>query len=259
VILDDLWNRLVRVFTAERTEDVVRAALILFVTAIVARFVGRWIRRAASGGDTQRAFLFGRLAAWGILFFGLTAAFQELGFKLSVLLGAAGVLSVAIGFASQTTLSNLISGFLLFGERPFRVGDLLEVDQLTGEVLNVEIMATTLRTLDNRFVRIPNEQLIKAKVVNQTRFPIRRLDLTVRIGRADDFEELRSRILETIDRHPLCLSDPPPTVFVAAYVDQDISIQVSMWTQTKDHQRVRIGISNEIFSAVRAVRSKANA
>lgn len=254
-----LWERVVHVFTAERTEDIVRAVLILLVTMLVARLIGRWVRRVAGGSDTQRALLFGRVAASAIFFLGLTAAFQELGFKLSVLLGAAGVLSVAIGFASQTTLSNLISGFLLFGERPFRVGDVLEIDNLTGEVLNVDIMSTTLRTLDNRFVRIPNEQLIKSKVVNQTRFPLRRLDLTVLIGVKDDFQELRSRILEILDRHPLCLSEPPPAVFVLGYAEQLAQVQISVWVQTKNHHRVRIGLSADLFAAVRAVRGKTQA
>ncbi len=254
-----LWERLVAVFTAERTEDVVRAVLILLVTMLIARLLGRWVRRVAGGSDTQRSLLFGRVASSAIVFLGLTAAFQELGFKLSVLLGAAGVLSVAIGFAAQTTLSNLISGFLLFGERPFRVGDLLEIDNLSGEVLHVDIMSTTLRTLDNRFVRIPNEQLIKSKVVNQTRFPIRRLDLTVIINVRDDFQDLRSRILDVLDRHPLCLAEPPPAVFVLGYVDQLVQVQISVWVQTKNHQRVRIGISTDLLAAVRAVRGKTQA
>src|SRR5512143_2337096 len=100
--MDNLWKHLVATFAAERTEDVVRAAIILAVTILVARLVGRTLRRLASGGDGQGAILFSRLSAWLVFFLGLTAAFQELGFKLSVLLGAAGVLSVAIGFASQT-------------------------------------------------------------------------------------------------------------------------------------------------------------
>lgn len=249
---ESAFHRLLGFFTAERTEDFAHAVLILGVTLIGARLVGRWARRVAGGGGRQRSLVFGRLSSWAVLFFGLTTAFQELGFKLSVLLGAAGVLSVAIGFASQTTLSNLISGFFLFGESPFRVGDTLEVDGLTGEVLSIDVMATTLRTADNRFVRIPNETLIKTKLVNQTRFPLRRLDLTIRIPPRGDFAGLRTRILELLERHPLCLAEPPPLVFVSDFGADSTAIQVSVWTETKHLLRLRAALSVDLPTALHA-------
>src|SRR5205823_1379577 len=141
--------------TVDRLVDGARAVALLVITVVVASLIGRWIRRLVSlRGDVQRAILVGRLVAWGVLALGFAGALEEMGFKLNVVLGAAGVLTVAVGFAAQTTLSNLISGFFLFGERPFRVGDVIEVDGLQGEVLSVDMMATTMRMPDNRFVRI---------------------------------------------------------------------------------------------------------
>lgn len=250
-MIEGIYGRVVGFFNTERTEGVIRAALILAATIVAARLAGRWVRRAAAG-DPQRALVFGRFSSWAVFFLGLTAVFQELGFKLSVLLGAAGVLSVAIGFASQTTLSNLISGFYLFGERPFRVGDSIEVDGLSGEVLSIDIMATSLRTLDNRFVRIPNELLIKTKVVNQTRFPLRRLDLTLRIPAHDDFGQLKTRILDTVDRHPLCLAEPPPFVFISELGTDSIAVQASVWVETKDLSQLRAELLTELSSLQRA-------
>lgn len=244
-MIESVFGRVVGFFNTERTEGVIRAALIFAATVVAARLAGRWVRRAAAG-DPQRALVFGRFSSWAVFFLGLTAVFQELGFKLSVLLGAAGVLSVAIGFASQTTLSNLISGFFLFGERPFRVGDSIEVDGLTGEVLSIDIMATNLRTLDNRFVRIPNELLIKTKVINQTRFPIRRVDLTLRIPVRDEFGSLKTRILDLIDRHPRCLAEPSPLVVISELAMDSIGVQVSVWAETKDAARVRADLLAEL-------------
>lgn len=251
-MIESVLGRVVGFFNTQRTEGVIRAALILAATIVAARLAGRWVRRVAAS-DPQRALVFGRASSWAVFFLGLTAVFQELGFKLSVLLGAAGVLSVAIGFASQTTLSNLISGFFLFGERPFRVGDSIEVDGLSGEVLSIDVMATSLRTLDNRFVRIPNELLIKTKVVNQTRFPIRRLDVSFRVSPRDDFGPLRTRILDLVDRHPLCLAEPPPIVVVSELAMDSIAVQVSVWSETRAVAQLRAELLAELSSLLKPV------
>src|SRR5579871_5024190 len=114
----DVVKSTVGFFTTERVVDGARAAALLAFTALAASLLGRWARRlVALRGDIQRAVLVGRLVAWGLLLLGFAGALEELGFKLNVVLGAAGVLTVAVGFAAQTTLSNLISGFFLFGER----------------------------------------------------------------------------------------------------------------------------------------------
>src|SRR5262245_30400280 len=118
----------------ERTIAGARAAMIVIFAIVLARFAKKWVRTLeAVTVDPQRSVLVGRLTAWSILVLGAAGAFEELGFQLHVLLGAAGVLSVAVGFAAQTTLSNLISGFFLFGERPFAIGDTIEVDTISGE------------------------------------------------------------------------------------------------------------------------------
>jgi len=181
---------------------------------------------------------------------GLSAAFEELGFKLHVVLGAAGILSVAVGFAAQTTLSNLISGFFLFGERPFGVGDTIEVEGVAGEVLGVEMLATTLRTADNRFVRIPNEVLVKTKLTNQTRFPRRRLELVIPLANDEDFSKSRTTILEVVKKNPLCLPDPGASIFIGEFGETSVQAHVWAWVETKDLQVVRAALSEEIHAAL---------
>ncbi len=223
-----------------------RAFFTLVMALVIGRFVGRWLRRLiATGGDAQRAELVGRLSTWGVVGLGLAWALQELGFQLGVLLGAAGVLTVAIGFASQTTLSNLISGFFLFGERPFTVGDVIEVEAITGEVLSVDMMSTKLRTFDNRYVRIPNETIIKTKVVNFTRYPIRRLELTLRIA-YQDFERVRELLLEVLDDHRLVLAEPAPSVFIAKLGEFTPEVRIWAWVTNKDYGDLQTGLLAEI-------------
>jgi small-conductance mechanosensitive channel len=257
-MLQDLLESIKGALTSERALDWGRASLFLFVTFVVARLLGRWVRQlVTASGDPQRALLAGRLASWGTILFGLAMALDELGFKLRVLLGAAGVFSVAAGFASQTTLSNLISGFFLFGEKPFKVGDVIEVDNISGEVTSIDMMATKLRTMDNRFVRIPNELIIKTKVINLTRYPLRRLDLVVPVAHPEDFQRIRSTLLDIIDKNTHCLAEPPPQVFIAGFTETTLNVQVWAWARTSQLQELKVTLSEEIQRALAGTKRSA--
>jgi small-conductance mechanosensitive channel len=244
-------------FTAERVGVFARAAVIVFVGFVIARFAGRWSRiTIGRRGDPQRAELVGRLVNWTLAIAALAAALQELGFKLGVLLGAAGVFTVAVGFASQTTLSNLISGFFLFGERPFSVGDMIEVEGVTGEVLSVDMMSTKLRALDNRYVRIPNEAIVKTKVVNLTRFPIRRTDLRLAIARDENFVKVRDLLLAIADRNPLALDEPSPQVTLEKVGELSLEIQLSAWGETARLDKLRAALSAEVQEGLLSAKVK---
>lgn len=250
--MSDLSSYLTKFFTLERVLDLAKAVMILAAASLLARFGGKTVRRlAAPQRDPQQAQLLARLMAWGIFGLGVAWALQELGFQLSVLLGAAGVLTVAVGFASQTTLSNLISGFFLFGERPFRLGDWIEVEGVSGEVLAVDLMATKLRTAENHFVRIPNELMIKTKVRNHTRFPIRRLDLKLPIAALEDLGKVRALLFELSGANALCLDEPAPSFFVSEFGDGKVVVQFSVWVETDSHSLLQSSFTVAVQNAFR--------
>ena len=114
--------------------------------------------------------------------FAFILALNHMGLNLGAVLGAAGVAGIAVGFAAQTSLSNIISGFFMIGERPFELGDIIEVDGIAGTVDTIGLLALTLRTFDNRSVRIPNETLVKTKLINIPRHPIRRFNLDIGVA-----------------------------------------------------------------------------
>src|SRR5699024_9803457 len=159
---------------------------------LLARFLASMMMRLVTGRlDAHRSMILRRTAFYLVLGLAVATALNTLGFKLGVLLGTAGVLSVAIGFASQTSVSNLISGLFLVGERPFGIGDSIKVGATSGEVLAIDLLSVKLRTFDNLLVRIPNETLIKSEVVNLSRFPTRRIELALRIGYKEDIGRVR--------------------------------------------------------------------
>jgi small-conductance mechanosensitive channel len=247
----DLAHKALALLTHARVVTLVRAGLILVLGLIAARLASRAIGRLlARNQDVQQSQLLRRVTAWGLFGVALAWALQELGFKLGVLLGAAGVATVAIGFASQTSLSNLISGFFLFGERPFSVGDLIEIEGVAGEVLAVDLIATKIRTFDNHYVRIPNEVMFKTKVVNLTRFPIRRFDLPVPVAYDEDLDRVRELLLCVCERNELSLAEPAPLCFVLGFKDSSVQMQLSVWSETTTWFSMKTSLCLEIKRAL---------
>lgn len=187
-----------------------------------------------------------RLIYWLLLGLFLASALRHLGFSLSVLLGAAGILTVAIGFASQTSASNLISGLFLVAEKPFQLGDIIKVGTTTGEVLSIDLLSVKLRTFDNLFVRIPNESLIKTEVTNMTRFPIRRFDLLLGVAYREDIAQVREVLKAVADKNPLCLDEPEPLFLFTGFGESSLNIQFSVWTKRENFRDFRNQLQEDI-------------
>ncbi len=227
-----------------------RALVLLIVGFIVARLVGRLgARVAASRLEPQQVLLLRRFLSYGITALFAVAALHQLGFNLGVLLGAAGVLSVAIGFASQTSASNLVSGLFLIGEKPFAIGDVIQIGGTTGEVLSIDLLSVKLRTFDNKYVRIPNETLIKTEVSTLTKFPIRRADLRVGVAYHEDLRRVREVLMQVADRNLLCLDEPKPLFFFQGFGDSSMDLQFSVWSTKENFLELKNTMPLEIKQA----------
>lgn len=243
-------SEMVGLFGAERVLEILRAVVIVLVGLVVARLVSSAVVKLLKNRVTSHE---GLLIRRGI-FYALSGLFlvtglHQMGFNLGVLLGAAGILSVAVGFASQTSASNLISGLFLLVERPFSIGDLVRVEDVTGEVLSVDLLSVKIRTFDNLYVRIPNETLVKAVVTTLTKFPIRRIDLQVGVAYKEDLERVREVLLKVADRNPLCLEEPPPLFIFQGFGDSSLNIQFSVWAKRENFLALKTSIQFEIKQA----------
>ncbi len=229
---------------------VMRALILLAIGLLVASLASRLTRRLTRDHfSIHSQTLFRRIVFYGLLGLFIASAMRELGFSLAVIMGAAGVLTVAIGFASQTTASNLISGLFLIGERSFQIGDTIRVGGTTGEVLSIDALSVKLRTFDNLFVRIPNETLIKSEVTTLSRFPIRRLDLQLGVAYKENIETVREVLMKVADTNTLCLDDPAPLFIFTGFGDSALEIQFSVWAKRENFLALRNGIAAEIKAA----------
>lgn len=246
--MSELWTQVQELFTVDKSLTLVRAVVLLGAGILIAKLVGRGIRRLAEGRlERQQAILLRRAAYYLVLSLFTVAALHQLGFNLGVLLGAAGVLSVAVGFASQTSASNLVSGLFLIAERPFSIDDVIQVGGTTGEVLSIDLLSVKLRTFDNLYVRIPNETVIKSEVRTLTKFPIRRIDLQIGVAYKEDVERVREILFGLAERNPLCLDEPKPVFIFQGYGDSAVQIQFSPWALKADY----LGAKNELLEEIK--------
>lgn len=176
----------------------------------------------------------------------ISTALIQLEVNLTAFLGAAGIASVAVGFAAQTSLSNLISGIFLLSERPFQVGDLIALGNTRGVVMSIDLLSVKLRTLDNLYVRIPNSTIINSEVQTITRFPIRRMDINIGVAYREDVGRVMEILRDLADKNPFCLDEPAPLVLFKDFGSSSLDFLFGLWFEKTNFLNLRNSIMREI-------------
>ncbi len=227
--------------------DFLRAFLLFLLGLGVVLIAKRWLRRWVSQRYTSHhGLIAGQLVFYPGLALVVVSVLGQLGFSLTPLLGAAGIVGIALGFASQTSVSNVISGFFLLAEQPFQVDDVIQVGDTVGRVLSVDVLSVKLRTFDNRFVRIPNETIVKSEVTTITRFPIRRFDLMVGVAYKEDLVRVREVLMDVARRNPRALMEPEPMIVFEGFGDSSINLRFAVWTIKENWLPLRNSLLEEV-------------
>lgn len=237
-------------FQSGRFGDIIRAVIMLAIGLVAAKFIstriGKFIEKKSS---PQQALMARRISFYLLIVLVAMSAMRELHFDLSVLLGAAGILTVAVGFASQTSVSNIISGLFLIVDKPFVIGDVVKIGDTVGVVHSIELLSTKIRTFQNGLVRIPNEILFKSEVLNSTAFPIRRLDITVGVAYKENIDRVRELLFDVARKNPLCLEDPAPLFIYDGYGDSSLNLKFCVWTVNQNFLNLTNSMRQEIKEA----------
>ncbi len=179
----------------------------------------------------------------------LFVVLSELGINITALVGAAGVVGVAVGFASQTSISNIISGIFLLIEHPFKVGDLIETGGLMGKVETVDLLAVRLKTPDGQLVRVPNESLIKSAVINKTFYRARRITLVVAVKHGQDIARAIEITQSTLDDLDVVKDEPAVSISFKAVGTQMIELCIQCWVDSRS-------VVNSTAAVVRALHNR---
>jgi small-conductance mechanosensitive channel len=179
----------------------------------------------------------------------LVNAAEIAGFDLSAALGAAGIAGIALGFAAQTSVSNIISGIFLFSEKAFQIGDVLQIENMTGSIESVDLLSIKLRTFDNRLVRVPNETMIKSKIVNVTRWPNRRLDLKLVLPLGADPRKVEGLLRDAVTSVPSALPEPQWSFALDAVNSAGMQFAFGVWFKKEDFYPFRTDLLYAILTA----------
>lgn len=258
----DILDRLAEIFRPEAIAHFLGQS-ISDLTVAIATFAGfyllwRLLRRGLRAllsrtkvDPTAAAFVQTALKVV-LLTIGVVTALSQIGVDTASLLASLGVAGLTIGFAARDALSNMISGFFLFWDRPFVIGDLVEIDGKYGRVLSITLRSTRVVTPDGRMLAVPNSTALNAIVTSYTNFPHLRLDIDVTVGVGEDLGRARSLLLAIVDGDPRFMTDTPPAVVVAALNDYNVALQLQAWIhEERDHVPLRTELREKVFETLR--------
>lgn len=228
------------IITPELISRSIKGALLFIVGYLILWVISFIIGKVAQKKlSKQSSMIVEKGVKYTGIFILLILVLNLFGVKLSALLGAAGIVGIALGFASQTSVSNIISGLFLIGEKPFEVGDIISIGETKGVILSIDLLSIKIRTLDNKFIRIPNENIIKTEVTNITRFPIRRMDIQLGVAYKEDIRKVLEVLRDIAEKSPLVLDEPEPFIMFKGFGDSSLDIQYGVWFVKDDWRKAK--------------------
>ena len=229
------------------------AAFIFFTAIVLSKVMVVQLRRTFKEKMGQENLeLLAKIVSYGILVMAVLWIMPTLGLEPSGLMVAGGIVGLAVGFASQSIIGNLISGLFLMGERPVKLGDQIMIGDHRGFVEDINIISMAIRTLDGLYVRIPNETVFTSSITNFSLNPVRRLDLDIGIRYSDDADKAVRIIENLLEEHPLTMVNPPSFVFVDNLGDSSVDIVARIWTPTSEWYAVQRELLWKIKIAIEA-------
>lgn len=207
-------------------------------------FISALVQRALTNKMTKKlnlstgmAYALKRILHYIIVFFGVILAAQCVGLNLGSLAVVFGFLSVGIGFGLQNITSNFISGLILLIERPVSAGDFVSVENQMGRVKNINMRSTTILTIDNISIIVPNSKFIENPVTNWSYGDTRiRLHCPVGVAYGSDITKVREVLLKVAQDNPDVLKNPAPDVRFIAFADSSLNLELWVWTDEPEKQ-----------------------
>ncbi|NGP77891.1 mechanosensitive ion channel [Balneolaceae bacterium YR4-1] len=198
--------------------------------------------------DEGTSYTLSRITQYVIITIGALVSFQFVGIDLSGLAVIFGLLSVGIGFGLQNVTSNFISGLIILFERPISVGDRVTVSNIEGDVTEINIRSTKVRTVNNVSIIVPNSEFVSKDVINYSHGdPTYRLDINVGVSYGSDLDKVLKAMREVADENKHVLQNPAPDVHLIEFGESSWNMQLRAWVgDVKDYPQIR----NELNQAI---------
>ena len=231
------------------------AVLIIIIAKILCYIIKRTLKKIANRGlkfTMIMAQLVSKLCSALIWIIAIVAVLGIFGIDLTPVLAGLGITGVVLGFALQESISSLFSGVMIAINNPFRVGDWVDIGDISGTVVAMDLMCVTLSAGDNKKITMNNKNVWGNTIINYSYIDKRRLDMTVTVRYSDDLEKAKDTIRDLIAGYPEILKDPAPLVEIGSYNDSSISIYVRPWVSPSDYWKVYWRFNAEILKTLQA-------
>ncbi len=206
--------------------------LLFFLTAKMRSWIVQ-VLRTKKNIDVGISEATGSIVRYVLITIGFLMILQSAGVDLSAITVLAGALGIGVGFGLQNITSNFVSGIIILFERPIKVGDRIEVNNIMGDVVNISPRATTVVTNDNISIIVPNSEFISSIVTNWSHTDrLVRYSIPVGVSYDADPEAVREILLGVAASHPGVLQDPAPQVLLDEFADSALNFKLRIWTNT---------------------------
>ena len=220
------------------------ALAVLIIGLWVIKFLVKLVQRALEHKaveDTLGVFL-GSLITWILKIILFVVVGSMLGVATTSFVALLGAGGLAVGLALQGSLANFAGGVLILLFKPYKVGDRIESMGRTGLVKEIQIFHTTIISLDNRTIILPNGPIMNADIVNYMKAGIIRVDLIVGISYESEIQKARNLLLDVMHNHPKVLKEPEPVVVVTALADSSVNLGVRPYCNPEDYNAVYVEV-----------------
>lgn len=247
---------MLRALAATLTSFSVRLLVALLIFAVTMWLAGRLskvVERAMDRlphrehpGDRTLSVLISTIVRYLVIAVGLIAVLQQLGVQATSVLAVLGAASLAVGLALQGTLSNVAAGVMLVLQRPYRIGDRVELNGRQGVVSRIDLFNTVLTDYDGLTLFLPNGKVFGEMIVNISRQGRRRIELTVGVDYEDDLDLALSTLMECAESDPRVLKTPHPWARVTATADSSVNVTLRCWATPDDWMDTKFDLLKRI-------------
>ena len=225
-VVADLVDRFIR-----HLPGAITGIIVFLFFWLLSRFAMRLVRRLAQRARSDEALreLLVPLTRFAVLAIGVLMALDQMGFEVRSLIAGLGIAGLAVGLAAQETMANIFAGFTILWDQPYRLGDTVTMAGNQGQVSEIGLRSTRVRTFDQREVILPNKEVIQQPIVNHSRSPAMRIDAAVAVAYGIAVDRVREVLLQAARRDLPVLDTPEPQVVVTALGESAVTVELRVW------------------------------
>lgn len=236
-------------FILESGSQLIIGLIILFVGFKASSFAAKTITKILSKRNTDKGLItfLGSLVKVSIKILTIITVLNQIGVEMTSFIALIGAAGLAIGMAFSGTLSNFAGGVMILFFKPFKIGDFIEAQGVSGIVKEIQIFHSILLTTDNKTIILPNGPLSNGNLTNFTTQATRRVNFTFSFAYGEDYDLAKSTIMDVINSHESVLSEPAPFIALSELGDSSVNLTVRVWVKKEDYWNVFFYINENVY------------